>query len=87
MMTALPSSLPLRIIFSITHIRLNAGLASALHPESKLASSSVQLFRFDKIKPVNAMVDEDVQFARAMVLACSSATLNNDAQIAEGVFV
>jgi uncharacterized membrane protein len=78
MMTALPPSL-FRIILSITHISLNASLPRALHPKGKLANSSVQHFRFNGIEPVNAMVDEDVQFSWTVVLACSSATLNDDA--------
>jgi hypothetical protein len=87
MMTTLVPRVPFSIIFSITHISLDAGLASALHPEGKLTRSAMQIFRFHGSKPVNTMVDEDIQFPLTMVLARSSATLNNDPQVAEGIFV
>jgi hypothetical protein len=75
------------VIFSITHVRLDAGFASALHAERELTSRAVQFLRFGRVKPVDTMIDEEIQLSRTMVLAGPCAALDDDTQVAEGVFV
>ena len=88
MMAALALRLPrsFGITRSITHIRLDAGLSGALHVECELARRAVQLFRLDGIEPVDGVVDEDTQLAWTVALAGAGAALDDDPQVAEGVF-
>jgi hypothetical protein len=47
----------------------------------------MQLFRLDGVEPVDGVVDEDAQLAWTVVLAGAGAALDDDPQVAQGVFV